>query len=108
MGIKRKVKKIIKRSIKVIDSGIFHNSISKRYTRYKMIHGESIYNFKAKYHGVMDNGKLVKVLAEKEYSVNDIFLAQYYGGDYSNYKHMDAAGRMLAVEALYGKKDTGF
>ena len=108
MGIKRKVKKLIKRCIKAADSTVFHNALSKRYTRYKMIHGESIYNFRAKYHGVMDNGKVVKVLAEKEYSVNDIFLAQYYGGDYSNYKHMDAAVRILALEAFYHKNETGF
>lgn len=108
MEIKRIVKKTIKRCIKAIDTRFFHNSLSKRYSRYKMIHGESIYNFKAKYHGVIDNGKVVKVLAEKEYSVNDIFLAQYYGGDYSNYKHMDAAVRILALEAFYRKSETEF
>jgi len=69
---------------------------------------EKKYEIRSLYHRSMYKGKKVEEIATKEISVADLFLAQFYEGDYTNYKHCDAAVRMLAIEEYYGKNEIGF
>jgi hypothetical protein len=43
-----------------------------------------------------------------ELPVRDILLAQYFSGDFSNYKHADGAVRQLALEEYLGLNNYGF
>lgn len=106
-----KIKKLLKLLLKVIkkiDSKLFKSAIQKKWSNYKLTHGEQIYNFRSKFHRRFSNGKKLRVLKQGEMAVNDLFLAQYYKGDYSDYKHMDAAVRLLAIEEHYGQNHCGF
>lgn len=103
-GLKRKCKKIIK----MIDQQFFAGRIYRKYSTFKLRHGEQIYNFRSKKNRRFVSGRKLRIICQSKISVNDLFLAQYYDGDYTKYKHMDAAVRLLAIEEYYGKNDYGF
>lgn len=68
---------------------------------------EQKYDLKSTYNRRVQKGEKIKQICECEISVNDLFLAQYYHGDYSLYKHCDAAVRMFALEQYLDKNDFG-
>lgn len=104
IGIKRKCKN----AIKILDKQCFAGKISRRYSAFKLKHGEQIYNFYSKKNRRFVSGRKLRIICQSEIPINDLFLAQYYDGDYTKYKHMDAAVRLLAIEEYYGKNNYGF
>lgn len=104
----RLLKKLVKKAIKFVDSHILGGIIAQKYALYKATHGEQIYDRTSERNRHRQNGKKIKFLTEGEFSVKDIILAQYFGGDYEDYRHCDCAVRLLAIEEYYGMNDFGF
>ncbi len=103
-GVKTKVKKCVK----WIDTRLLNNRIAEKYANLKLMHGEELYNFRSKLHRRFNRKGKIRVLMKKELSVRDLFLSQYYNGDYLNYVHCDGAVRMMALEEYYHKNQIGF
>lgn len=104
-GLKRK----IKRTVKKVDSKLLGGIIARKYQGIKKTHGEQIYNMRSKYHRRFGSfGKKYKVLRNTEIPVRDLYLAQYFRNDFTNYMHVDGAVRYLAIENYYGKDNNGF
>lgn len=104
MGLKTNAKRIIK----AVDARFFKSYFTAKYSKFKLLHGEELYNIRSKYNRRFHNGKKLKVIAARKIPVNDLLLSQYHGGDFSSYRHYDGAVRMLAIEEYYNKNNIGF
>lgn len=98
----------VKRGVLVFDDKVLHGKIRNSVAHYRMSHAEAIYDHASLKNRRWSGRHRIECLGRRELSVKDILLAQYYDGDYSEYKHFDGAVRLLAIEEAEGRNQVGW